>query len=315
MRTLQILFDKRQPLFVPFQFFKALLLKKHIRKATIPRQIFFLITVDVENSWGDEEQESQKENEIFIKKFLKIKEKNTTFFLPGNLVADLKTTLKQLADDNEIGLHGHHHELWRSAYFVEKKAIKDKEKKELIVNSLSEFKKSNLNRPTSFRAPYMWCKNKDLKLLEEMGFKLDSSDRSQNGMYKIRKEGKILRIPVTVNPFPHFKKKGGLIFTKFRLFNLKILNELKNAELYEYIDQILRMQNYLKLIPHLVFIAHPWEFYGRGDLEKDDNFNHRGAKNYKILKTKLRLLENRYNVKYLTVNQFKELYENEEHFY
>jgi len=69
MRTLQILFDKRQPLFVPFQFFKALLLRKHIRKATIPRQIFVLITVDVENSWGDEEHESQKENEIFFKIF------------------------------------------------------------------------------------------------------------------------------------------------------------------------------------------------------------------------------------------------------
>ena len=134
-------------------------------------------------------------------------------------------------------------------------------------------------------------------------------------MFKIRKEGEILRIPVTVNPFPHFKKKGGLIFSKFRLFNLKILNELNTAELYEYINQILRMQIYQKLIPHLVFIAHPWEFYGRGHLEKDDNFNHRGTKNYKVLKTKLELLEKRFNIKYLTVSQLKELYEKQEYFY
>jgi len=118
-----------------------------------------------------------------------------------------------------------------------------------------------------------------------------------------------VRIPVTANPFPYFKKKGGLIFTKFRLFNLKILNELQDAKLCEYISQILRMQIYQESIPHLVFLAHPWEFYGKGELEKDENFNHRGAKNYNILKEKLRLIEKQYIVKYLTVNQLKELYE------
>ena len=155
----------------------------------------------------------------------------------------------------------------------------------------------------------MWCKNTDLKLLEEMGFMLDSSDRSQNGMFKIRKEGEIVRIPVTDNPFPYFKKRGSLIFSKFRLFNLKLLNELRDDELYEYISQILKAQIYQKSLPHLVFIAHPWEFYGKGELEKDENFNHRGPGNYDVLKEKLRLLEKRYLVKYLTVSQLKNVYE------
>lgn len=315
MKTLQVLLDKRQPFFIPYYLLNTIILKKKISKISKPKKIVVSLTFDIENNWGNEEQNSHDENIQFIEKIQNLIKSNGTYFITGNLVFNLSKSLNQLAKRNEIGLHGYRHELWKPAYFVDKKAIKDDEKKELLENSLSEFEKSGLDRPFSFRAPYLWCKNADLKLLEEMGFKLDSSDRSQNGMFKIRKKGKILKIPVTANPFPYFKQKGGLIFAKFRLFNLKILNELQDTEFCEYIDQILRMQIFQKSIPHLVFLAHPWEFYGRGELEKDENFNHRGEKNYKVLKTKLGLLEKKYDVKYVTISQLNDLYEMREQSY
>jgi hypothetical protein len=315
MRILQLLLDKRQPFFIPYYALNTIILKRKISKVSKPNKIYVSLTFDLENNWGNEEQNCQDENIQFIEKIQRLIKLNGTYFITGNLVFNLSKGLKQLAKRNEIGLHGYRHELWKPAHFVDKRAIRDSEKKKLLENSLSEFERSGLDRPFSFRAPYMWCKNADFKLLEEMGFKMDSSDRSQNGMFKIRKKGKILKIPVTANPFPYFKKKGVLIFAKFRLFNLKILNELQDTEFCEYINQILRMQIFQKSIPHLVFLAHPWEFYGRGELEKDENYNHRGVKNYNVLKTKLRLLEKQYDVKYVTINQLKELYEMREQIY
>jgi len=312
MRILQILLDKRQPFFVPYHYINTLLLRKKINKAVTPRQIFILLTFDVENSWGDEEQESQKENEIFLKIIQEIRSSNSTFFLPGNLVAGLKTTLKQVAEENEIGLHGHHHELWRSAHFVDKKPVKDVEKISLLEDSLREFERNGVPSPYSFRAPYMWCKRSDLKLLGSMGFKVDSSDPSQLGMTPARNNGEIIRIPITAGPLPYFKKRSGLIYTRFRLFNMKLLRECNDRQFIEQTNQIVKMQHYLKQVPHLVFMAHSWEFYERAGETKDENY-YCSHENYKILRSKFELLEKNYSVRYVTVNAFRRLLKKQNH--
>ena len=86
MIVLQILLDKRQPFFVPYHFLNTFLLKRKIRKTATPRQIFVMLTFDVENSWGDEEADCKKENELFLNRIQGIKKSKMTFFLPGNLV-------------------------------------------------------------------------------------------------------------------------------------------------------------------------------------------------------------------------------------
>ena len=71
------------------------------------------------------------------------------------------------------------------------------------------------------------------------------------------------------------------------------------------------MQIYLKTIPYLLFIGHPWEFYGKWRPGQNEEFRHRGEENYKVLKTKLALLEESYSVKYVTISEFKDLWEKE----
>lgn len=310
MSIFQLFFDKRQPFFAPYHFLNTQLLKRKINQVNEPKQIFLLLTFDVENSWGDEENNDQEKNNIFLERIQKVNKSNKTFFIPGNLVSKLNTNLKQLANKNEIGLHGHHHELWRAAHFVKKRPVKDREKKHLIEKSLKEFDRNRLCRPVAFRAPYMWCKKSDLKLLERMQFRADSSDPSQFGSFLVRNNGKLTRIPITASPFPYFRKRRGMISIHFRLFNMKMVRGCDEKEFIEHINKILRLQVYLKQIPHLVFMAHSWEFYEEAEEAKDDNY-YRSEANYEILGSKLDLLEKRYSVKYITIGELRKLFEKE----
>jgi peptidoglycan/xylan/chitin deacetylase (PgdA/CDA1 family) len=311
MSIIQLLLDKRQPFFVPYHFLSAQILKSKIDSiSTRPKQIYILLTFDVENRWGDEEQNGRNGNIDFLEKIQCIKQSNKTLFVPGNLVAGLSANLKEIESENEIGLHGHHHELWRSAYFVKKEPVKDMVKQKLVADSLDEFERCGLKRPFSFRAPYMWFKKSDLRLLERMGFIVDSSDLSQSGRYRIRNDGKILRIPVTAGPFPDFIRKRGLVYAKFRLLDMQTLREIQDEAFIEYVDQVISMQSYLKLLPHLVFLAHSWEFYREKDEPIAHNYIHLGEENYEIFRNKFELLEQMYSVKYVTVSEFKAFFEN-----
>jgi peptidoglycan/xylan/chitin deacetylase (PgdA/CDA1 family) len=309
LKKLHIISDRRQPFFIPYHIVNSFFLKRKIKIVNAPNQIYILITYDVENFWGTEKKANQDKNKEFLKENLNIKKSNCTYFIPGNLISVLADHLKTIANENEIGLHGHHHELWREAHFVTKKPIKNNEKEKLLLESLAEFEKKGFNRPISFRAPYMWCKASDMKILQKLGFKVDSSDSSQYGVYFSRNSGPIMRIPVSTNPFPHYNKKRGMFYTKFRLLNLKLLNNSNQDEFYQCADQILRLQVFQKQIPHLVFLLHSWEFYKDDEKGWGNQFNHRGEKNYEILLNKLKLLEKKYSVKYVTLNEFRNIFE------
>jgi hypothetical protein len=117
-----------------------------------------------------------------------------------------------------------------------------------------------------------------------------------------------MRIPVSTSPFPYYNQRRGMVYTKFHVLNLKLLNNLDQDEFYRCTDQILRLQVYKKQIPHLVFLFHSWEFYKDDEKGWGNQFNHRGEKNYEILKNKLKLLEKKYSVKYVTLNEFRNIY-------
>jgi len=308
MNKWTLIFENRLPVYVPFYRLYSNFVRTQMRRCALPDCIFVALTFDIENSWGDEEQSCQKENNYFLRRIGEVNYGGMTFFVTGNLVLKLSDCLKDLPDGNEIGMHGYRHELWRSAYFVEKRAIKNKVKPRLIERSLQEFKNSGLARPTSFRAPYMYCKQSDMKLVERASFTVDSSDPSFKGMHPIRQFGNITRIPVTAHPIPYFESCKGFAFTKFHLFNLKTLNEFHDQNFLEFIGQILKWQVYKRQIPHLVFLAHPWEFFTNSADEFDENFTHRGPHNYEILKDRLALIKNNFNVRYVTLNQLSCLY-------
>jgi peptidoglycan/xylan/chitin deacetylase (PgdA/CDA1 family) len=251
----------------------------------------------------------QTKNATFLKKIRDFMGSNSTYFIPGNLASPLASCLRDVERDNEIGLHGHHHELWREANFVSKKPIRDKDKRKLIVDSISEFDTHGLKRPFSFRAPYMWCKKSDMRLLKSMDFKVDSSDNPQVGANCMRVNGQITKVPVTTNPFPYYNKRRGLVYAKFNLLNMKLLHDYSEHEIYRYIDQILKLQAYQELVPHLVFLGHSWEFYRGKEKGWGDSFEHRGDKNYQILRDKLDLLEKKYTVRYVTLSEFGGIFE------
>lgn len=310
MKKLQLIFDKRQPFFIPYHLCNSLLLKSKIKNVHIPNKFYILITYDVENGWGQEDKDCQKCNLEFLKTIQSMIPANGTYFVPGNLITPLAKRLKNIEKKNEVGLHGHHHELWRNAHFVYKGPIRDNIKKKLIVDSLSEFDRNGLKRPVSFRAPYMWCKKADLKLLKSMDFTVDSSDNPQIGVSFARNSGPMMRIPITTNPFPYYKKRNGLLYTKFNLLNMRLLHDFNEHEIYQCINQILKLQSYLKQIPHLVFLLHSWEFYESDDEKYGNSYGHRGAKNYEILKEKLGMLEKKYSMSYITISEFKHIFEN-----
>jgi peptidoglycan/xylan/chitin deacetylase (PgdA/CDA1 family) len=309
MKKLQLILDRRQPFFIPYHFLNSWLLKRKIATTSLPAEIYVMVTFDVENFWGMEQKNGQEQNLEFLDRIKDINGTNATYLIPGNLIAPLAEKLRDIEKENEIGLHGHHHELWKNAGFVTKKPIRDDQKKELILGSLSEFDKNGLKRPFSFRAPYMWCKRSDLKILSTMEFKVDSSDPAQNGVYFARNSGPIMRIPVSTNPFPYFHKKRGLVYAKFHLLNLRLLNDFSQDEFYQCIDQILRLQSCQKQIPHLVFLLHSWEFYQDDEKGWGNQFDHRGEKNYEILKERLDLLVKKYAVKYASLCEFKDIFE------
>ena len=311
MTKMTIFFDNRQPLFIPYYYWKALVLKGRFHSVAEPTELHVLLTFDIENSWGAEEQRCQQENTKFLERIQEIRNSKTTYFVTANLVSTLAPSLKELAIKNELGLHGYCHELWKPAHFVQKKAVKKETKKKLIKKSIGEFVRNGLERPLAFRAPYMWRKKSDLELLKKNGFKVDSSDPAQKGFFSVTHDGDILRMPVTASPIPYFKSRNGLAYTEFRQFNLTTLNELQNAEFSKFVSQILKMQIYLKTTPYLLFTGHPWEFFGRWRPGRNEEFRHRGEENYKVLKTKLALLEESYSVKYVTISEFKDLWEKE----
>jgi hypothetical protein len=285
-------------------------LRRKLKKVNVPDKIFILITYDVENVWGLEDKDCQKDNLEFLKTIQRMIPANGTYFVPGNLITPLSKSLQDIEKENEIGLHGHHHELWREAYFVYKGPIRDNTKKKLILDSFSEFDRNGLKRPVSFRAPYMWCKKADLKILKIMDFTVDSSDNPQRRVSFARKSGPIMRIPVTTNPFPTYKKRNGLLYAKFDLLNMRLLHNFNEHEIYQRINQILKLQTYLKQIPCLVFLLHSWEFYESDDEKYGDSYDHCGAKNYEILKEKLGMLEKKKIVTYVTISEFKHIFEN-----
>ncbi len=229
-----------------------------------------------------------------------------TLFVQGDLVAGLAGYLRELEKENEIGLHGYSHELWGGAkWFLPHKPLPLETKRGLLERSLEQFSTHHLARPVSFRAPDLVTDRETLELLESYGFTVDSSAPSYYGVAPelsrpLGPGSKLLEIPVTARPYSRTQFRCFLPFTSYEVFNMFQVTAGDDRHFTDYVDDVLTFQVKAGVMPHLVFLAHPWEFQ---EWPARRRLDYCAQANYELLRRRFSLLRERYRLSYVTLSE------------
>ena len=148
------------------------------------------------------------------------------------------------------------------------------------------------------------------KLLEKYEFLVDSSAPSYLGITPtpskpLGPKSSLKSIPVTVNPIPKYMRKYSVVpYVSYEVLNMKTLLTFTDEYFIHFIKIISHLQNTSGFSPHLVFLAHPWEFMD----EKPDSkgFDYCSSVNYDLLVDKLSKLDDEFRIDFVTM---KGLYE------
>ena len=294
------LFDKRLPHFFPYTLLYKLLTKVEIVE---PEKILLSLTFDIEYHQSIEKNYLKNFFQNF-KNFLK--KTRSTLFVCGETIEEVARELKKLQKNCELGLHGYKHELWGDEkWWLNKKPIDKKTKIKLIKLSFEEFKRNKLKKPISFRAPYMISNKETLEILNSFGFKVDSSNCTYLSKDTLpSKYKKMIRIPVSVNPIPTFKKRFLIPFSFYKIFNMENFYAFEKNDILEFVKIVTSFQQANDIRPHLVFLAHPWEFV------RVKNLGYCSPKNYSILEKMINILKENYRIKFLKIVELsKEVFE------
>ncbi|MBI2453284.1 polysaccharide deacetylase family protein [Candidatus Peregrinibacteria bacterium] len=305
-KIIRSIFDGRMPYFIPYWITQRILRRSYFNKNI--KKIIFSITCDFEQDYGSMGTFSKGQKpdlEIFLKSFEKILNlfnAKATFFIQADLVKEFQKELKGLEKKkHELGVHGLHHELWGEAWFCDEEQLSKEEKGKAIKKSLEIFKKHELKRPISFRAPNMVIDKETYQILGENDFIIDSSPSSFLGVKplpKIFKNTKI--IPVTSDPKPHFRLKKGIIpFADFQVLNLHNILRMPDDYLVKYVKRVISYQSSYNVFPHVVFLTHPWEFKKATRSEKC--FEYCSETNYERLGEKLKVLTKKFDISFLNM--------------
>jgi len=295
-RIYSLFSDKRLPYYLPYTILKKFLIARRIEKS-IPKKLMLSLTFDVEPDPLSDNHEMVFD---FLSRIEKVVEEDSTFFVQGNLIKELTYHLKELQKKNEIGLHGFAHELWGDEkWWIDKNALSLKEKTKLLTLALSYFKKNGLKRPVSFRAPYAIINTGVLNLLKKFDFIVDSSASSYEGIPPLPNNlNGLTIIPVTANPVPKFSIKKLIPYCYYEIFTLETVISFSKKELLDFVTLVTSFQKTNNCRPHLIFIAHPWEFVKSGGDRK-----YSSPKNYKLLKKVCSTLEKNCKVEYVTMKK------------
>lgn len=309
--------DKRFPQYIPYVMIQKMQIKKELAKVQgkNDHQISVALTFDIEHDFGSG---NIKMDYISVKPFLsKIKtivdkkEIPLTFFVQGNLIEKFSDLLNNFQKSCELGLHGYAHELWGDEkWFLKDRPVSLSQKEELLRRGINHFIDCGLDRPVSFRAPNMIIDTSAQKLLEKYDFFVDSSAPSYLGITPIPSKPlgpktRIREIPVTVNPIPKYMRRYFVVpYISYEVFNMKTLLTFSDEYFLHYVKIISQLQIASGFSPHLVFLAHPWEFMDEKPGSKD--FDYCSSANYGVLEAKLSKLESEFKTDFVTM---KVLYE------
>jgi len=309
------LLDPRMPQYSPCAKLRQMR-RTRLARADVPHdtEVLVALTFDIEYDLGSSAREATASAAPpFLQRLPALaRELNAVFtlFIQGDLVEKLAPHLHKLQAEHELGLHGYAHELWgRTKWFLPHHPIPLRTKHELLRRSIECFLDNQLAAPTSFRAPDLVADMDTLRLLEEHGFTVDSSAPSYYGVppapaKPLGTASRLLSIPITANPIPQFRIRYFLPITFYEVFNMFQLATSDDSHFLNYVKQVLAFQRETGVRPHLVFLAHPWEFRewpGKREL------SYCSSHNYELLKRKFSLLAEKYQLRYVSMKELAQL--------
>jgi peptidoglycan/xylan/chitin deacetylase (PgdA/CDA1 family) len=234
-------------------------------RATLPKlpqsktessRLFVALTLDVEQGGGSGGKGGVSKIKPFLNQVAKIlRNRPATFFIQGSLVERLGNDLKPFFKNHELGVHGWTHDrLWGDpVWFLKEKPLEKGEKEQHLSLSFDSFAKAGLPKPKSFRATNLVVNQGTLQLLPKYGFTVDSSWESFRDFRQPFKVNGLWEIPVSSLPRP--RPRLG-VFRDYQVFNMANVERLPARIWQENLRQIILVQQ----VPHVVFMAHSWDF-------------------------------------------------------
>jgi hypothetical protein len=110
----------------------------------------------------------------------------------------------------------------------------------------------------------------------------------------------LLSIPITAAPGPRVRLRYLLPFAAYEVLNMAWLAAASDQQLLDYVAEVVSFQISNGTKPHLVFLAHPWEFRKWGGKER---LGYCSGDNYELLRRKMQLLKERYQLKYVSMKE------------
>lgn len=263
-RSLDLVLDSRLPHAAPYNLWRTWRYALPSSRPYLEQPLHICLTFDIEHDYRNPASASSSRRflPIYIK-WAGTRVWPGTLYVQGGLVPMLSELLYQAKPQHELGLHGLHHEVWgRSRWWQYRLGfvgISEAEKRECLHKALELFEHAHLERPRSFRAPYLNVDRKTLKLLAQNGFTSDSSPASYLGAIPVpRYHHGIWQVPVTANPCPQWKPPGA----HYLELSMGTMLSMSAEQIITTISIAVHLQQSAKtrVLPHLVLLAHPWEF-------------------------------------------------------
>ena len=309
-----LIMDPRMPQYLPCAKLRQLR-RKELAEVNISDNspVLVALTFDIEYDFGSSAKEATIDAvEPFLQRLPALtKELGAVFtlFVQGDLVERFDSYFHELQAEHELGLHGYSHELWgKEKWFLPHHPTSLPVREELLKRSMRCFSDNDLTPPASFRAPDLVADRDTLRLLEKYGFAVDSSAPSYYGVppaptKPLGMASNLLSIPITASPVPRFQTRYFIPFTFYEVFNMARLTTTDDSHLLNYVGEVLAFQVGAGVSPHLVFLAHPWEFKEWADKGKP---GYCSSHNYELLSRKLSLLERKYRLRYVGMKELSQ---------
>lgn len=299
-RSIDLLLDPRLPHAAPYTLWRRWRYAPKTKHPRLDEPLRICLTFDVEHDYRNPRSIASAAR--FFSAFMEQAQRNrwhSTLYVQGSLVPRLAPHIREAGDGHEIGLHGLHHEVWgRSRWWQYRLGfvgLAPHEKRKRLQEALDHFDRANLDQPRSFRAPYLNADRATLNLLAEYGFTSDSSPATYLGALPLpRQRAGIWQVPVTANPQPAWSSP----VTHYTDLTMGNLAAMPSTELIATIATALHLQQQDRtpFAPHLVFLAHPWEF------EHTAGVAHASPANWERLDQVLETISGIYPMTYLTMS-------------